>query len=163
MEQALTHESYQYTSYIRATPERIWQAITDPSSASQFWGVTHITDWMPGSSMTWQVAGATIADPEQVILEADEPHRLSFTWHTITEEFGAAVGGEPEVLAAMAAEARSTATFELEPMGDATRITVTHSGFETGSAILEGVEGGWPMVLSSLKSLLETGEALHFG
>jgi len=163
MEQTLAHETYQYTSYIRATPERVWQAITDPSSASQFWGVTHITDWMPGSSMTWQVAGATIADPEQVILEADEPHRLAFTWHTITEEFGLAVGGEPEVLAAMAAEARSTAALELEPMGDVTRISVTHSGFETGSAILEGVAGGWPMVLSSLKSLLETGEALHFG
>jgi uncharacterized protein YndB with AHSA1/START domain len=161
MEQTLAHERYQYTNYIRATPERIWQAITDPSSASQFWGVTHITDWMPGSGMTWQVAGATIADPEQVILEADEPRRLAFTWHTITEEFGRAVGGE--VLAAMAAEPRSTVVFELEPTGDVTRVTVTHSGFETGSAILEGIAGGWPMVLSSLKSLLETGEALHFG
>jgi uncharacterized protein YndB with AHSA1/START domain len=155
--------SFTYTIYIRATPERIWQALTDPSSASQFWGVTHITDWMPGSSMTWQVAGATIADPEQVILEADEPRRLSFTWHTITDEFVLAVGDDEGAAATMAAEARSTATFDVEAFGAQSKLTVTHSGFEPGSAILAGVTDGWPMVFSSLKSLLETGDALAFG
>jgi uncharacterized protein YndB with AHSA1/START domain len=159
----MSAESFSYTIYIRATPERIWQAITDPSSASQFWGVTHITDWMPGSSMTWQVAGATISHPEQVILEAEEPLRLSFTWHTITDEFILAVGDDAELGASMAAEARSTATFDIEPVGAQSKLTVTHSGFETGSAILAGVTEGWPMVFSSLKSLLETGEALAFG
>jgi uncharacterized protein YndB with AHSA1/START domain len=159
----MSSASFTYTIYIRATPKRIWQALTDPSSASQFWGVTHITDWMPGSSMTWQVAGATIADPEQVILEAVEPKRLSFTWHTITDEFVLAVGDDDGLGAAMAAEARSTASFDVEPFGDQSKLTVTHTGFDEGSAILAGVTDGWPMVFSSLKSLLETGEALAFG
>jgi uncharacterized protein YndB with AHSA1/START domain len=155
-------ESFSYTIYVRATPERIWQALTDPSSASQFWGVTHITDWMAGSSMTWQVAGVTIADPEQVVLEADAPHRLSFTWHTITDEFVLAVGDDDDLGASMAAEERSTATFDIEPFGAQSKLTVAHTGFTSGSAILAGVTDGWPMVLSSLKSLLETGEALAF-
>ena len=160
---SMSAESFTYTIYIRATPERIWQAITDPSSASQFWGVTHITDWMPGSSMTWQVAGATIADPEQLILEAEAPHRLSFTWHTITDDFVLAVGDDDDLGASMAAEERSTATFDVEPFGAQSKLTVTHTGFAPGSAILAGVTEGWPMVFSSLKSLLETGDALVFG
>jgi uncharacterized protein YndB with AHSA1/START domain len=113
--------------------------------------------------MTWQVAGATIADPEQLILEAVEAKRLSFTWHTITDEFLLAVGDDEELGAAMAAEPRSTVVFDIEAVGAQTRLTVTHTGFAEGSAILGGVTEGWPMVFSSLKSLLETGEALAFG
>lgn len=155
-------ESFSYTIYIRATPERIWQALTDPSLTSQFWFLTHSTDWAVGSTMTWHVAGVDIVDAEQLVLVFDEPRRLSFTWQTFTPEFGEAVGDDPELLARMASEKRSIATFDLEPAGAQTTLTITHSGFDTGSAVLAGVTDGWPIVLSSLKSLLETGEALAF-
>ena len=158
----MSAETFTYTNYIRATPERIWQALTDPSLTSQFWFLTHSTDLAVGSTMTWHVAGVDIVDAEQLVLVFDEPRRLSFTWQTFTPEFGEAVGDDPELLARMASEKRSIATFDLEPAGAQTKLTITHSGFDTGSAVLAGVTDGWPIVLSSLKSLLETGEALAF-
>jgi DNA-binding transcriptional ArsR family regulator/uncharacterized protein YndB with AHSA1/START domain len=151
-----------YMTYIKTTPERLWQAITDPAFTRLYWGVALISDWRVGSTITWDVAGITIADPEQVVLVADPPRRLAFTWHTVTPEFVAAVGGSEEELAAMAAEKRSTVTFDLEPAGETVRLTVTHAGFEPGSAILAGLTDGWPGVVASLKTLLETGQPLAF-
>ncbi len=151
-----------YMTYIKTTPERLWQAITDPAFTRLYWGVALISDWRVGSTITWEVAGITIADPEQVVLVADPPRRLAFTWHTVTPEFVAAVGGSEEELAAMTAEKRSTVTFDLEPAGETVRLTVTHAGFEPGSAILAGLTDGWPGVVASLKTLLETGQPLAF-
>ncbi len=151
-----------YMTYIKTTPERLWQAITDPAFTRLYWGVALISDWRVGSTITWEVAGITIADPEQVVLVADPPRRLAFTWHTVTPEFVAAVGGSEEELAAMAAEKRSSVTFDLEPAGETVRLTVTHAGFEPGSAILAGLTDGWPGVVASLKTLLETGQPLAF-
>jgi uncharacterized protein YndB with AHSA1/START domain len=98
----------------------------------------------------------------QTVLVADAPHRLSFSWHRVTPEFGAAVGGREEELAAMAAEPLSTVTFDIEPTGDLVKLTVSHAGFEPGSAVLAGVSDGWPGVIASLKTLLETGSPLAF-
>ncbi|WP_120519586.1 SRPBCC family protein [Arthrobacter celericrescens] len=151
-----------YATYIKATPEQLWQALTDPSFTERYWGVALRSDWKQGSAITWEVAGVTIADPEQVVLAADEPRRLAFTWHTITPEFGAAVGAPGDEFAAMAAEGRSRVAFEIEPLTDMAKLTVTHSGFEEGSAVLAGVTDGWPGVVASLKTLLETGEPLVF-
>ena len=152
-----------YTTYIKTTPEQLWQAITDPAFTRRYWGVALLSDWTVGSTIAWEVAGVTIADPAQTVLVADAPRRLTFTWHTITPEFGAAVGGSDEELAVMAAENRSNVTFDLEPAGAMVKLTVTHAGFEPGSAILAGVTDGWPVILASLKTLLETGQPLAFG
>ncbi|MGW9415930.1 SRPBCC family protein [Arthrobacter cupressi] len=151
-----------YATYIRTTPEQLWQALTDPAFTERYWGVALRSDWQQGSTITWEVAGVTIADPEQVVLAVEEPRRLEFTWHTITPEFGAAVGGAEDEVAAMAAEGRSRVRFEIEPLDGMVKLTVTHSGFDEGSTILAGVTDGWPGVLASLKTLLETGEPLVF-
>ena len=151
-----------YTTYIKTTPEQLWQAITDPTFIRRYWGVGLISDWNVGSTITWEVEGITIVDPEQVVLVADPPRRLAYTWHSITPEFGAVVGGSEEELAVMAAENRSNVTFDLEPVGELVKLTVTHGGFAPGSAILAGVSGGWPRIIASLKTLLETGQPLAF-
>jgi uncharacterized protein YndB with AHSA1/START domain len=149
-----------YTTYIRTTPEHLWQALTEPAFTHRYWGTEFETDWKPGSTMTWKFAGVTVHDPAQVVLEAEPYRRLAYTWQTITPEFARAVGFSDEYLAKVASERRSKVTFELEPVGDLVKLTVVHDGFEAGSATLESVSGGWPMVLSSLKSLLETDVSL---
>src|ERR1700759_2329940 len=70
-----------YTTYIKTTPERLWRALTEPAFTERYWA-TFRTDWQPGSRMTWEMAGTTIADPEQVVLEAEPFTRLAYTWHT---------------------------------------------------------------------------------
>ena len=105
----------------------------------------------------------TIADPEQVVVAAEPDRRLSYTWHTMTEEFAASVGLEPELAAKLAAEPRSTVSFDLEPVGDLVKLTVTHTGFPPGSTVRQMVGEGWPRILSDLKTLLETGETLTAG
>jgi uncharacterized protein YndB with AHSA1/START domain len=149
-----------YTSYISTTPERLWQALTDPAFTRRYWGVTLESDWAEGSAVTWQRSGVTITDPGQVVLESDPPRRLAYTWHTFTPEFARSVGLPDEVLQQAAAERRSRVTFRIEPAGDTVRLTVTHDDFDPGSVVLESVSEGWPALLSSLKTLLETGEPL---
>ncbi|MEV4562196.1 metalloregulator ArsR/SmtB family transcription factor [Nonomuraea sp. NPDC049419] len=149
-----------YTTYIRTTPERLWQALTDPAWTRRYWGVELESDWREGSAVTWTYKGVTMADPEQVVV-ASEPHRrLAYTWHSITPEFAELVGLSPEGREEMAKEARSTVSFEIEQAGELVKLTVVHGGFEPGSSIREGVGQGWPEIVSSLKTLLETGEPL---
>ncbi len=110
--------------------------------------------------MTWEYAGVTVRDPEQVVLEAEPDRRLSYTWQVVTPEFAKAVGFDDDYLAKVVAEPRSKVTFELEPVGEVVKLTVVHDGFDPGSATLESVSQGWPWILSALKSLLETDEPL---
>ena len=149
-----------YTIYIRTTPEQVWQALTVPAFTRRYWGTTFQTDWQAGSPMTWQYAGVTIADPEQVVLVAEPYRRLAYTWQTVTPEFARAVGFSDELVAKLAKEPRSKVTFEIEPAGELVKLTIVHEGFEPGSAMLESISGGWPMILSGLKTLLETGAPL---
>lgn len=149
-----------YTTFIRTSPERLWQALTDPAFTRRYWGAALTTDWAPGSEMTWEYAGVTVRDPEQRVLEAEPYRRLSYTWQTITPEFAKAVGFDDAYFARVSAEPRSKVTFELEPAGEVVKLTVVHDGFEPGSATLESVSQGWPWILSALKSLLETDETL---
>ncbi len=153
--------SFVYTTYIHTTPERLWQALTEPAFTERYWNTTFGTDWTPGSTMVWNNHGARIADPGQVVLEADPFRRLSYTWHSFTPELGRVIGFSAEQIAAYAAEPRSKVTFEIEPAGDAVRLTVVHDDFEPGSKIAESVSGGWPQVIAKLKTLLETGEPLR--
>ena len=157
-----TLTEFVYVTYIKTTPERLWQALTDPAFTIRYWGVELTSDWKVGSTIKWQYKSATMADPTQTVLVADVDRRLSYNWHAITPEFAELIGSSPEEAAALRAEQRSNVTFDIEPIGDLVKLTVTHGGFEPGSAILPGISQGWPTILASLKSLLETGEELKF-
>jgi DNA-binding transcriptional ArsR family regulator/uncharacterized protein YndB with AHSA1/START domain len=156
-----TAPDFVYTTFIATTPERLWQALTERSFTERYWGVALTSDWTVGSAVTWEYAGATMAEPGQTVLVADPPRTLSYTWHVVTPDFIAACGGdETGEFAVMAREPLSRVTFEIEPVGAIVKLTVTHGGFEVGSAVREGVSQGWPSIISSLKTLLETGAAL---
>jgi uncharacterized protein YndB with AHSA1/START domain/DNA-binding transcriptional ArsR family regulator len=149
-----------YTTYINTTPERLWQALTDPAFTRRYWGVTFETDWKVGSTMVWQEGGIRTADPEQVVVESEPYRRLAYTWHTFTPEFAATHGFSDELVGKLAAERRSKVTFDIEPHGQMVKLTVLHDGFDPGSTVLEMCGAGWPQLLSSLKTLLETGDPL---
>jgi uncharacterized protein YndB with AHSA1/START domain/DNA-binding transcriptional ArsR family regulator len=157
---SMARPEFVYVTYVRTTPERLWQALTDPSFTARYWGMTYDSDWEKGSRYGLTQHGVRVEDPDQVVLEADPPRRLSYTWHTVTAELARARGWSDEYFARIADEARSKVTFEIEPEEDGNvRLTVIHDGFEEGSTMLESVSGGWPRVLANLKTLLETGEA----
>jgi uncharacterized protein YndB with AHSA1/START domain len=157
---AMDKAEFVYTTYINTTPERLWQALTDPAFTRRYWGTTFESDWDVGSTMIWEENGVRIADPAQVVLESEPYRRLSYAWHTVTPEFARSVRLSDDVFAKMASERRSKVAFEIEPLGQTVKLTVVHDGFEPGSAVLEGISQGWPEILSSLKTLLETGESL---
>jgi len=149
-----------YTTYIRTTPEALWQALTEPAFTSRYWGAELTSDWQVGSTVSWKYAEATMVDPAQRVLVADPPYRLSYTWHAITDSFARLIDAEPAEVAALRAEPLSHVLFEIEEAGETVKLTVTHGGFEADSQILPGVSGGWPGIIASLKTLLETGEPL---
>jgi uncharacterized protein YndB with AHSA1/START domain/DNA-binding transcriptional ArsR family regulator len=159
-EDTVDNPSFVYTTYIRTTPERLWQALTDPAFTRRYWGTAFDTDWKEGSTMTWDMRGEDISHPDQVVLESEPYRRLSYSWHTFTPELNESIRLSDEAAERIAAEPRSKVTFELEPLGDLVKLTVVHDGFEAGSVVAELVSQGWPPILSSLKTLLETGETL---
>ncbi|MBV9359191.1 MAG: metalloregulator ArsR/SmtB family transcription factor [Chloroflexi bacterium] len=154
-------QAFLYTTYIKSTPERVWQALTDPAFTRRYWGITFDTDWRAGSPLIFHTAGLAIADPAQCVLEAEPYRRLSYTWHTLTPEWASAIGRDESFGETIAREPRSRVTFDIESQGDTVKLTVMHDGFEPGSQVLEMISGGWPRVLSNLKTLLETGDALE--
>lgn len=155
-----TNPTFVYRTHINTTPERLWQALTDPAFTSRYWGVAFETDWRPGSPMVWVEGDRRTVDPAQTVLEAEPYSRLAYTWHTFTPEWAAGVGVDEEVRAKLAAEPRTKATFEIEQLGATVKLTVTHEGFVPDSTMLPMISEGWPALLSSMKTLLETGEAL---
>ena len=154
-EPSTMERSFVYTTFIHSTPEQVFKALTEPAFTEQYWGTTFDTDWQVGSAITWRHRGVAVNDPEQVVLECDPPRRLSYTWHTFTPEWAAVYDIDEDVRAAIAAERRSRVTFDVEPDGDLVKLTVVHDDFEPGSKVLEMVSGGWPRVLSEIKTLLE--------
>lgn len=163
-ETSMASTVFAYTTYIKTTPERLWQALTEPAFTKRYWqGIEFETDWKPGSTITWHHAGVALEDPEQRVLEADRPRRLSYTWNKMTPEFAATWGLDADFAARAQKEPRSKVTFELEPVGDSVKLTVIHDDLEPGSLTLESISGGWPVVFSALKTLLETGEELPLG
>jgi uncharacterized protein YndB with AHSA1/START domain len=149
-----------YTTYIRTTPERLWQALTDPAFTRRYWGVAFESDWKVGSTIAYTFGEnqVTVADPAQVVLESEPYRRLSYTWHGFTPEWARTYGYDDQYLAKVSSERRSKATFDIEPQGDLVKLTVIHDDFEPGSPVLESVSEGWPRILSALKTLLETGD-----
>ncbi len=152
--------SFVYTTYIQTTPERLWQALTDPAFTDRYWGATFDTDWKAGSTMTWTQFGATIADPEQVVLESEPYRRLSYTWHTMTTELSESLHLTEKARERIVADQRSKVTFDIEQLDALVKLTVVHDGFAPGSVVAGMVSAGWPRVLSNLKTLLETGDVL---
>jgi uncharacterized protein YndB with AHSA1/START domain len=139
-----------YEIYIKTTPQRLWQAITDPALRAKYsFGVAVESDWTPGSRHHARTTNATvspgieIADGEN--LEVDPPCRLVQTFRALWSD-------------AVKAEGYSRVTWEIEQIGDSCRLTVTHDQLRAGAN--PELYGGWPMILSGLKTLLETGETL---
>ncbi len=114
--------SFVYTTFIRSTHERVWQALTDPAFTERYWGVAFDSDWNPGSSMTVRQWGLTIGDPDQVVLESEPYRRFAYIWHTFTPEWqeqaAERVGFSKEFLERVAAEPRSKVAFEIDDLGE---------------------------------------------
>jgi DNA-binding transcriptional ArsR family regulator/uncharacterized protein YndB with AHSA1/START domain len=157
-ETPMERPEFVYTTYIRTTPERLWQALTEPSFTRRWWQTTFETEWTVGSQMIWDNNGIVIADPEQIVLESNPFSRLAYTWHTFTPAFNERMGDE--LAAKLSRERRSRVSFDIEPVGEMVKLTVVHDDFEPGSTVVTMVRNGWPILLSSLKTLLETGEPL---
>jgi uncharacterized protein YndB with AHSA1/START domain len=153
--------SFIYTTYIRTTPERLWQALTEPAFTERYWSITFDTDWEPGSSMIWHQRGLSIEDPDQVVLVSEPYRRLSYTWQTHSPEWLDSFGFTDEARARLSTERRSKVTFEIEPLdGEQVRLTVIHDDLEPDGVTTSMVSEGWPRVLANLKTLLETGDTL---
>lgn len=159
-QEPMDNDAFVYRTYINTTPERLWQALTDPAFTRRYWGVAFESDWNVGSTMIWEERGMKISDPAQVVLESEPHRRLAYAWHTFTPEWARANGVSDEVLTEVTNERRSKVTFDIEPQGQMVKLTVVHSDFEPGSTVQEMVSEGWPALLSNLKTLLETGETL---
>jgi uncharacterized protein YndB with AHSA1/START domain len=141
----MTNPDFVYTTYIKTTPEKVWNAITNPEFARQYWGGNaNISDWKKGSK--WQHVAEDknhAVYVEGKVLESVPHKRLVLTW------------ADPAK-----ATDDSRLTFEIEPVGDMVRIHVVHGEFKPGSIMAGKVSQGWPLVLSSMKSYLETGKAI---
>ena len=165
---AMQQTEFVYTTFIKTTPERLWHALTDPAFTKRYWGVGLHSDWRAGSPVLWEEGSdEPPRDLDNVVLEAEPYRRLSYTWHTYQPKHAELFGWSEERLAELQREPRSRVRFEIEPAGDAVKLTVVHDGFPPGSAMLEAVSGrtektgGWPEVLSNLKTLLETGDTIR--
>ena len=133
-----------YVTYIRTTPEKLWSALTNVEFMKQYWfGVQCHCDWKAGSSWKLVYDDGRVADIGEVV-EVDPPRRLVLKWRN---------EWKPE----LKAEGHSRCTFDLEPWTGAVKLTVTHVIDRAQSKFIEAVSGGWPKVLSNLKSLLESG------
>lgn len=145
---SMSKPEFVYVTYIATTPEKLWSALTQGEITRQYWGGEQISDWKPGSN--WEhrrnVPERKVAMVGTVI-ESDPPKRLVFSWaHPRDRE---------------RKEGHSRVTFDVERAGELVRLTVTHEQLEAEMA--RSVSGGWPLVLSNLKSLLETGRAVEIG
>ena len=142
----MSKPEFVYTTYIKTTPDKLWHALTDREFTHRYWmNCTLTSDWKAGSRMTMERDGEV--KNECVILESDPPRKLSYSWVSIFDED-------------MKKEKPSRVTYVIERRGDMVKLVVTHEGFAGGSKTLPSVAIGWPMVLSSLKSILETGQPL---
>src|SRR5262245_52522563 len=141
----MSEPKFVYVTYIATTPQKLWQALTEGAFTRQYWfGQTIESDWALGSRVVFR-SGSEVHDYGEV-LECEPCRRLSYSWHVEYHEV-------------FRREKPSRVTFELEPMGNEVKLTVTHDQFEPGSKVRDAVSNGWPLILASLKSLLETGRA----
>jgi uncharacterized protein YndB with AHSA1/START domain len=138
-----------YVTYIASTREKVWQALTDTEFNRQYWiGGSVMSDWLVGSTVQYLREDGAVGWQGEV-LQADEPHLLSYTFHmSISEEHRA--------------EKPSRVSFELEEVQGVVKLTLTHDELAPGSKTAETTQHGWAAIMSSLKSLMETGHPLPF-
>lgn len=142
----MAESRFVYVTYIRTTRERLWDALTNPEFIRQYWaGQDQTSEWSPGASWEMTDKGRLLASGE--IVESDPPSRLVIRW---VGEF------RPDVKE----EGASTATYTIETVNEAVKLTVLHVHPKEGAQIIHAVSGGWPKILSALKTILETGEPL---
>jgi len=140
--------SFVYVTYIRTTPEKLWRALTEPEFTRQFWcGTWQECEWKQGASWKIMIPDGRVGDSGE-ILDIEPPKRLVLSWRN---EF------KPE----LREEGYSRLTYLLEQQGDMVKLTLTHEMERDQSKLIEAVSGGWPVLLASLKSMLETGEPLE--
>lgn len=143
----MSKSKFVYVTYIRTTADKLWDALTKAEFVKLYWfGMHQDSEWHEGSSWAMVDSKGEIWDSGK-ILEADRPHKLVISWHH-------------EHHAAARAEGHSRMTYTIEKAGSVIKLTVTHESDTEDSALITAVSGGWPMVLASLKTFLETGEAL---
>jgi uncharacterized protein YndB with AHSA1/START domain len=139
--------SFVYVTYIRSTPDKVFEAITKPEIARRYWGHENVSDWKPGSA--WQHVRANEQRTVELVgkvVEVAPPTRLVITWANASQ------AADPARY--------SRVTFDIVEYEQMVRLTVTHDELEAGSGMARGIQAGWPIVLSSLKSLLETGQGI---
>lgn len=142
---AATRSQFVYVVVIRTTPAKLWNALTDSEFTRRYWsGVAVTSDWKKGAPWKLVYPDGRVADTGEIV-EIDPPRRLVIRWQN---------EWNPE----MKAEGASRCTMQLEPMGQAVKLTITHEMERPNSKLITAVSGRWPLVLSNLKSLLETGE-----
>ncbi|WMT13029.1 SRPBCC family protein [Serratia fonticola] len=139
--------SFVYVTYIRSTPEKVFEAITRPEIARRYWGHENVSDWKPES--VWEHVRADEQRTVNIVgkvVEAVPPVRLVITWASPSQ------ANDPA--------STSRVSFDIEAYDDMVRLTVTHDELVAGSSMATNIQKGWPVVLSSLKSLLETGQGI---
>ena len=138
-----------YVTHINTSPEKLWDALTNPEFTQQYWGGRRVqSDWTVGASIKHLKPDGAI-DLQGEVLQADPPHTLSYTFHHAPR------AGLPE-------EEPTRVTFQITIAFGVTKLTIVHDGFEPDSARFLEVSHGWQAILSSLKTLLETGAPLPF-
>jgi uncharacterized protein YndB with AHSA1/START domain len=144
----MSDQTFVYVTYIATTPDRVWQALVDGELTRQYWKHENVSDFKPGSR--WEhVAddGKRTVKLVGKVLESVPNQRLVLTWGDVADEADSAK--------------HSRVTMVIEPIDEMVRLTVTHEDLKPGSEMLRKISNGWPRVLSSLKTFLETGKPLN--
>ena len=144
----MPRSTFVYVTYVRTTPQKLWSALTDDAEfMKQYWFGTHCeSQWTPGSAWKMVSRDGTVTDAGEIV-EAEPLRRLVIRWRH-------------EYRAELKAEGASLCTLELESAGPAVKLSITHTIEREPSKLIEAVSGGWPKILSNLKSLLETGSTV---
>lgn len=145
----MENPKFLYVLHINTTPEKLWDALTKPEFTQQYWGGRRVqSDWTVGASIKHLKPDGGV-ELRGEVLQADPPHRLSYTFVSPARE------GQPE-------EMPTRVTFEIAVTFGVTKLTIVHDGFQPDSQLFLEVANGWQAILSSLKTLLETGAPLPF-
>jgi uncharacterized protein YndB with AHSA1/START domain len=143
----MSKPEFVYTTYIETSAEKLWQALTDGDFTERYWFGAHLrSNWEVGSSFEMVRSDGTVSDAGKVV-EYDAPRRLAYTFANLSDKYKN--------------EFPALATFVLEPLGKLVKLTLTHEGFAEGGKFFDGISKGWPAILSSLKSILETGKPVE--